>query len=178
MTGRIAELATPDKLGRIVMSSGTSRFHFSYHHLIGIPECLTTGQLVSFELERGSPEVAVSVRPKGEGESSAEDRYNPREIRYLGFEQTDNIRSYKFQAWNPHEENQEAIVTVDIVLFRRHGIGIQEGPAISLELVKAAFLESGETKASVWRRALTDDEMHAYLASQPASRKSRKRIRS
>jgi hypothetical protein len=175
MTGRIEALATPEKLGRITTNSGPSRFHFSYREPTGKADGLAMGRLVTFELEKGSPEIAVSVRPKEAEVAPPGEVRAPREIRYQGFEQTKNIRSYKFQAWRSGEENQEAIVTVDIVLFRRHGIGIQEGPGLCLRLVEAEFQEPGRSETTVWKRSLTDNEMLAHLACQTTSKSSRKK---
>ena len=175
MTGRIEALATPDKPGRITTNSGPSRFHFTYREPTGKTDGLAMGRLVTFELEKGSPEIAVSVRPKESEEPSPGDEKAPREIRYQGFEQTRNIRSYKFQAWRSGEENQEAIVTVDMVLFRKHGIGIQEGPGLCLRIVEAEFQEPGRLETTIWKRALTDKEMLAHLAFQSTSKSSRKK---
>ncbi len=175
MNGRIEELATPEKPGRIATNSGPAHFRFSYRHTVGTPEGLAIGQLVSFEPERSAPEFAVGVRPNESVESPAGDRSAPREIRYQGFEQTRNIRTYKFQAWRSGEENVEAIVTVDLALFRRHGVGIQEGPGICLRLLKAEFRESGVINAKVLTRTLSDLEMLEHLANQPASKNSRRK---
>jgi hypothetical protein len=134
---------------------------------------LTAGRLVTFELERGSPEIAVGVRPKERAESSPGAPNARPEVRYDGFEQTNNIRTYKFQAWRTGEENQEAVVTVDLALFRKHGIGIQEGPALCLRLVEAELQEPGPSETGVWKRALTDKEMLAHLATRGTSSKKR-----
>jgi len=118
--------------------------------------------MVTFELKKGDDRVAISVRTKGEGQSSpAESRL---EVRYEGFEQSDNIRSFKFQAWRTGEENQEAVVTVDLALLRKHGITIQEGPALCLRLIETEFQQPNTGEAQVWKRGLTDKEIMAHLA--------------
>ena len=173
MTGRIEVLAAVNRPGRITSNSGISRFHYTYRSPLGRIDGLTKGRLVSFELEKGSPEMAVNVCPKEACESSRPQIVPPREIRYWGFEQTDNIRTYKFQAWQTGEENQEAIVTVDLSLFHKHGITLQEGPALCLRLVQAE-LQQPSPGESVWKRALTDKELLAYLLLRAArSNKSR-----
>lgn len=175
MTGRIETLATPERPGRITTNSGPSRFHFTYRNPIGEKDGLALGRLVSFELEKGSPEIAVEVRPKEVSEAAPGEAKVPREIRYDGFEQTRNIRSYRFQAWRTGEENQEAVVTVDLGLFRRHGIGIQEGPGLCLRLVKAELGDPERPGATSWKWTLTDREMEAHLACQPPPRGSRRK---
>lgn len=177
MTGRIEELATPQRPGRIATRTGTNRFHFSYRLTEEIPEALAMGQLVSFELQKGSPELAVDVRPTASEEAIVENNGAPYEIRYRGFEQTGNVRLFKFQAWRSGEENKEAIVSADLTLFRKHQIGIQEGPVICLRLLKTAFQESDVITLTVWEGALSDEDLRAHVAIQ-ASPKNSKRKRS
>jgi len=175
MTGRIEKLATAEQEGRITTNSGPMQFHFTYQQEAGTPEQLTLGQLVSFELEKGTTQSAVEVRRKESLSFRASDGTAAREIRYQGFQQTRNVRSYKFQAWRSGEENQETIVTADLALFRKHGIGIQEGPEISLRLVKAEFLESRLVDPTVWTRALSDKDMLEHLSSRATPKNSRKK---
>lgn len=175
MTGRIEKLATAEDAGRITTNSGPVQFRFTYRKTDGTTDQLAIGQLVSFELEKGTTESAVEVRRKESVSFRASDGTPAREIRYQGFQQTRNIRSYKFQAWRSGEENQEAIVTADLALFRRHGIGIQEGPGICLRLVKTEFLESGLVDPTVWTRALSDQDLLDHISNQAAPKGSRKK---
>lgn len=172
MTGRIEKLATAENAGCITTNSGPVQFRFTYQKAAAATERLTVGQLVSFELEKGTTESAVEVRRKKSVDIGADDGKTAREIRYQGFEQTGNVRSYQFQAWRSGEENQDVIVTVDLALFRKHRIGIQEGPGICLRLVKAEFEESVSVDPIVWRRALSDKEMVDYLSSLPSRKRS------
>ncbi len=173
MTGRIEILAAVNKPGLITSNSGVSRFHYNYRLPLGRIDGLAKGRLVTFELEKGSPETAVSVCTKEPGERSPGDQHVfPREIRYGGFEQDGNIRTYRFQAWQSGEENQEAIVMVDLALFRKHGITLQEGPALCLRLVQSE-LQQPSSREAVLKRALSDKEMLAHLAVRAASTKKR-----
>ncbi|RPI29096.1 MAG: hypothetical protein EHM61_02800 [Acidobacteria bacterium] len=174
MTGRIEILAAVNKPGLITSNSGACRFQYIYRLPLGRLDGLAKGRLVTFELEKGSPEVAVGVCPKELGETSPGDPpLFPREIRYGGFEQTDNIRSYKFQAWQSGEENQVAVVTVDLALFRRHGITLQEGPALCLRLVQTELRHPSASEPEIWKRALTDKEMADHAALRPTSTRKR-----
>jgi hypothetical protein len=175
MTGRIEKLATAESSGRITTHSGPVQFHFTYRKTGGTTDQLAVGQLVSFEVEKGTTESVVEVRRKESVTFRAGDGTAARAIRYQGFQQTRNIRSYKFQAWRNGEENQDAIVTADLALFRKYGVGIQEGPEICLRLVKAGFLESGLVDPTVWTRALSDKELLDHLSSQASPRSSRKK---
>lgn len=173
MTGRIEILASAGKPGLITSNSGASRFHYTYRFPLGRIDGLAKGQLVTFELEKGSPEMAVGVCLKELGLPSPLDPHLfQREIRYTGFEQTNNIRTYKFQAWQTGEENQEAIVTVDLALFRKHRITLQEGPALCLRIVRDELQQTGSAEV-VWKRALSDKEMLAHLASRAVSTRKR-----
>lgn len=173
MTGRIEILAAAGRPGRITSNSGACRFHYAYRHPLGAIDGLAKGRLVTFELEKGSPETAVSVCPKDPGQpfSGDQDLFK-KDIRYTGFEQTNNTRTYKFQAWQTGEENQEAIVTVDLALFRKHGIALQEGPALCLRFVQDELRRLGSAEV-VWKRALTDKEMLTHLASRATRTRKR-----
>ena len=64
---------------------------------------------------------AVPDRPKGEVV----------EIRYLGFEQRQNSRVYRFDVRTDGHLARQVSVTADIAVFRNHSVGIQEGPLLS-----------------------------------------------
>lgn len=53
------------------------------------------------------------------------------EVRYLGFEQQQSARSYRFDVLEKGQPAKRFIVTADLSLFHAHGVGIQEGPALS-----------------------------------------------
>jgi hypothetical protein len=173
MTGRIAVLAAPEKPGRITAHSGVGQFNYAYRLPLGKADGLATGRLVTFELEKGSPDVAVSVCLKDLTESSPSAQKARREVRYRGFEQANNFRRYKFEAWRAGEENQEAVVTVDLALFRKHGICLQDGPSLCFRLVEAELQEPDPAEKIVWKRSLSDREMLAHVASRPVSTKRR-----
>jgi hypothetical protein len=53
------------------------------------------------------------------------------EIRYLGFEQRENSRVYRFDVRSDGHLTKQVSVTADIAVFRNHSVGIQEGPFLS-----------------------------------------------
>ncbi|MFZ0427086.1 MAG: hypothetical protein WAO20_03135 [Acidobacteriota bacterium] len=175
MTGRIEKLATSETPGRIATNSGPTQFHFTYRQTMETSEGLAVGQLVSFQLEKGTTEFAVGVRPEEAVGSLAGNGNKACQIRYQGFEQTSNVRFFKFQVWRSGEENQEAVVTADLALFRKHDIGIQEGPGICLRLLKAEFQESDAIDGAAWTRAVCDKDMLAYLSIEATTKGSRRK---
>ena len=53
------------------------------------------------------------------------------EIRYLGFDQRQNSRVYRFDVRSEGRLTKQVSVTADIAVFRNHSVGIQEGPFLS-----------------------------------------------
>ncbi len=64
------------------------------------------------------------------------------EIRYLGFDQTENSRVYRFDVRTDGLLTRQVSVTADIAVFRNHSVGIQEGPSLSANKL-TADLERG-----------------------------------
>jgi len=135
---------------------------------------LRVGRLVTFDLEKGNEGTAVRVCPIESEESFLAGSNGPPEVRYEGFEQKNDVRSFKFRAWRTGEENQEVIVTADLGLFRKHGVTIQEGPTLCLRFLEAEFQQPLVSESAGWKRALTEKEMIAYMAHRhtPSKRKT------
>ncbi|RPI25177.1 MAG: hypothetical protein EHM61_15065 [Acidobacteria bacterium] len=172
MTGRIEQLATADSPGVITTKTGRNTFRYSYQFASGGIE-LQVGRLVAFELEKGNIETAINVCAIEAGESPTVPGRIP-EIRYEGFEQKNDVRSFRFRAWRTGEENQDIVVTAEMALFRKYGITIQEGPGLCLRLVEAELQQSNPIPTGLWERKLTADEMIAHIGRQriPAKRRS------
>lgn len=79
------------------------------------------------------------------------------EIRYVGFDQRQNSRVYRFEVRLDGRLTKQASVTVDLTVFRDHSVGIQDGPFLSGNKL-TADLERG------WEGAheLTAADVHAY----------------
>jgi hypothetical protein len=86
------------------------------------------------------------------------------ELRYLGFDQLQNARGYRFGLAVKGDTTRHFIVTVDLALFRRHNIGIQEGPSLCAQKL-AADLE----KTPEGTHELTTDDMRAYADARAAA---------
>jgi hypothetical protein len=97
------------------------------------------------------------------------------ELRYLGFEQNQNVRGYRFDVVSKGDVTRQFIVTVDLGLFRTHRVGIQEGP----NLCGHKLLRDLETRAA-GAHELTTEDLRGYAearateeARKMESRKSR-----
>jgi hypothetical protein len=80
------------------------------------------------------------------------------EVRYLGFEQQQSARSYQFDVVEKGQRAKRVIVTTDLSLFHTHGVGIQEGPALSASKL-VADLESDFAGA----HELTAEDLLSYV---------------
>ena len=83
------------------------------------------------------------------------------ELRYLGFEQTQNARAYRFDVISKGEAPRQFVVTVDLGLFRTHRVGIQEGPS----LCGHKLLRDLET-SSEGAHELTTEDLRAYVEAR------------
>jgi len=52
------------------------------------------------------------------------------ELRYLGFEQQENSRAYRFEAIEKGRASRRFVVVADLSLFTTHHVGFQYGPTI------------------------------------------------
>ena len=60
------------------------------------------------------------------------------ELRYLGFDQKQNTRTYKFDGVANGQPTLHFLVTADLALFLAHRIGIQEGPTLCANKLSSA----------------------------------------
>ena len=90
------------------------------------------------------------------------------ELRYMGFDQTQNQRLYKFDHNTKGQPTARFVVSVDIALFLKHHIGIQEGPALSGQKLNAD-LEADRQDT----HQLTDDDLLVYVAGRSAKEAQR-----
>lgn len=99
------------------------------------------------------------------------------EIRYLGFDQRQNSRVYRFDVRGVGGLTQQVSVTADIAVFRDHSVGIQEGPFLSGNKLTADLGRGWEGE-----HELTADDVRAYAdakaladAQRASARKSSRR---
>jgi cold shock CspA family protein len=173
MTGRIEVLDTDNRPGFIRSEDG-ALVQFRLSEVTARQgNDLVVGQLVTFDVEQGNPPKAFSIKIEKRHYTShgAEKRQQP--VRYNGFEQSGNIRAYKFERLSPEGETQTAVVSTDLALFLKHRIGIQDGPALCLRLVTTEMNDARIDTQQPYLRTLTDEDMRAHTASRvvPEKRK-------
>jgi cold shock CspA family protein len=169
MTGKIKLLNTESASGCIDAENGM-RLHFDSSAVLAYDATfLAAGQLVTFDLEKGSSSRAVNIcvqrtRPvphvEGKRETNA--------LRYMGFDQVASIRSYKFERTALGEETEMFIVTTDLTLFTKHHIGIQEGPTLCLHLLTTELATAGADERPHFQCSFTEQNMLSHVASRPA----------
>jgi cold shock CspA family protein len=170
MTGRIEVVGTDGAPGFIRSESGVAVRFLLTEVTARHARDLAVGQLVTFEMEQGNPPRAFNVCLEKQHYVSHEAEKRQQPVRYMDFEQTGNIRAYKFERVSGGER-QTATVNVDLGLFLKHDVGLQEGPSLCLRVVTAELNVAAIDSPSDVQRTLTDEDMLAHLARQPAERK-------
>jgi hypothetical protein len=85
-------------------------------------------------------------------------------LRYMGFDQNKNIRSYRFDRVEAGEPTTELVITVNLELFSTHRVRIQEGPNLC-----AGKLASNLAKLYSGDHQLTGDDLLAHTAAREAA---------
>src|SRR5713226_431749 len=168
MTGRIKNLSAGSDSGFIEAENGL-RFHFDSCAVLAYDMTyLAVGQLVTFDLEAGGNPKAVNIcLQRSHQATHTEGKRKETTLRYVGFDQTKGIRTYRFERTAIGEETETFVVTTDMALFTKHHIGIQEGPALCLHLLVAELEAAGGANGVRLQCTLSERHMQAYLASRP-----------
>lgn len=165
MTGIIVELARNRRTGIIRAQDGL-RVLFSASAVRGSFETLAIGHRVRFDLDRAcSPHNAVRVLREPAGPSIPTKARSGPDLRYRGFDQAQNVRSYKFDAVQSGHATQHFVVTVDLALLLKHHIGVQEAPVLCLHKLVADLEGSPDSQ---WHE-LGDGDLLAYALSRIAA---------
>src|ERR1039457_6264951 len=83
------------------------------------------------------------------------------QLRYMGFEQAQAVRVYRFDRIEERVPTVRYTVTADLALFLKHHIGIQEGPALC-----ARKLTSDLEGLAQVEHILTNDDLLAYVTAR------------
>jgi hypothetical protein len=83
------------------------------------------------------------------------------ELRYQGFDHQANKRVYRFDGLAKGEPTVQFVVTVDLALFARHHIGIQEGPSLCARKLAANLALSSDRE-----HELTNDDLQAFAQAR------------
>lgn len=129
---------------------------------------LAEGKLVHFDVSSGpSPKaINISIDPACDVSPGRNGDREIMRLRYLGFEHEGNLRLYCFQRLTPQEQAQTFLVEADLLLFRRHQVHIQEGPALCLKMLLVGLNCAGDPR-TLARCRLTQQHLTAFVASQP-----------
>ena len=122
--------------------------------------------------------TAELSRIDGDGfkRSPAARRADHREIRYLGFEQRQNFRVYRFDVRTDGRLTKQVSITADMSIFRGQRVGIQDGPLLSGNKLTADLERGWEgehelTEADVRAYADTKAEAQRVSARKPPRRR-------
>jgi len=86
------------------------------------------------------------------------------EFRYLGFDQLQNARAYRFNVTGAGGVTTQFVITADLGLFLAHHVGIQEGPSLCAQKLAADLQTSAEGA-----HELTTEDLRAYAAALAAA---------
>lgn len=159
MTGTIVQLAPATQSGVIRAEDG-SRVLFSASAVAGGFDTLALGGRVRFDCDRACSQVtAVRALP----EPALSDA--PLDLRYVGFDQAQNVRHYKFDAIARGQSTRRFVITANMALFLKHRVAMQDGPALCLR----KLLSDLETSPSSSRHELSDGDLLAHAAARAAA---------
>jgi hypothetical protein len=177
VTGSIEELNNHRRSGSIRAVDGRL-FTFFDSSVPGEQyDFLKLGQPVSFEAGQGQEfQNADRVRPKiarpGSSPVLTAERpvavpaasVTPAHFLYTGFDQPQGIRHYKFSAVAHGQATVDFIVSVDMALFLKYHVGIQEGPGLCLRKLAQAMPD-----APLMQGQLTEGDVVAYVSDRSAA---------
>lgn len=83
------------------------------------------------------------------------------QLRYMGFEQAQAVRVYRFDRIEERVPTVRYTVAADLALFLKHHIGIQEGPSLC-----ARKLTSDLEALQPGSHTLTNDDLLAYVTAR------------
>jgi len=83
------------------------------------------------------------------------------ELRYLGFDQKQNTRTYKFDGVANGQPTVHFVVSADLALFLANRIGIQEGPTLCAHKLSSAPEPAGDANLE-----LTNDDLRAHASAR------------
>lgn len=165
MTGRIKNLNSGRTSGFIEAENGVKLQFDSRAVLAYDINYLCVGQLVTFEMEGGLNRKAVNICVQRPTHTPAvEGKRKESMLRYVGFDQTKTIRTYRFERTSLGAQTEVFVVTTDIALFTKYRVAIQEGPSLCLRLLTVGLDGAGVHELE---RSLTEQDILTHVASRP-----------
>ena len=95
------------------------------------------------------------------------------ELRYLGFDQSQSARAFRFEIIEKGAGTRQTVVTADMALFLQHRVGIQDGPTLC-----AAKLASDLETSANGEHVLTGDDIRRFAESRAEAEAKRLEARS
>ena len=83
------------------------------------------------------------------------------QLRYMGFDQHDNTRAYKFDGVEAGHLVEHLVITADLTLFLKHHVSIQEGPDLCARKLTADLAGIGPHD-----HQLTNEDLLAFVAAR------------
>jgi hypothetical protein len=166
VTGVIVGLAGSTRTGTIQCEDG-ALLVFSAAGVLGDFDSLAVGHRVSFQLDGARPRhtaVGVFHEPFG-GVDTGRKPGDPPDLRYAGFDQAENVRSYRFNEVARGQLVHRFVVTVDLTLMLKHRISVQEAPVLCLRKLAADLKSAADSQ----RHELDDRDLLAYASSRAAA---------
>lgn len=149
----------PDRTGGVIRCDDRRDIPFALSEILEYDAVLlAVGQRVIFALHPAGPARAVDIHIH-RLTSSAPAVAKERELRFRGFAHAAGAREYRFEWVANGEAPRPAVVRVDLALFVRHHVRIQEGPAL------CAFCVNAAPQLAV--HELTDQDFRDFMARQP-----------
>jgi hypothetical protein len=136
---------------------------FSASAVQGDCKKLAVGHRVKFDLELSwahSQAARVRVEPPRLGANGKIEA--PPDLRYAGFDQAQNVRSYKFDDVTSGQSVRQFVVTVDLELLLKHHVGVQEVPILCLRKLVADLKNSPRSRL----HELGSEELRAHVISR------------
>jgi len=171
VTGTIVGLAAGSRTGTIRTEDG-ARFAFSSTAVLGDFDTLAVGHRVSFEVDRARPrDGPVTVfREPARASGPGKQAQALSDLRYAGFRQEANVRSYRFDAVGRGDPVRPFVVTVDMAFMMKHHISIQEAPALCLRKLAADLKDFPDSE----EHHLGEGDLLAFATSRAAALEAKK----
>jgi hypothetical protein len=174
MIGKIATYSGASASGSIKSESGEN-VAFDLNAVLAYDTAgVAVGREVNFEIAGGIAGKAVNIQIIRRIHSSEARNEEARQLRYMGFESRGNVRTYKFERLSPGQEKETFAVEIDMVLFKKHHVVIQDGPALCLWLL-SGDAEPGVPEPPRHPHSVTDGCIAAWVANKPIAAKSGRR---
>jgi hypothetical protein len=94
------------------------------------------------------------------------------ELRYLGFDQLQNARAFRFEVVVKGATTMQAVVVADMALFLEYRVGIQDGPSLCAARLTADLEQNVECG-----HVLTADDLRGFSEQRAAAEVKRVEMR-